>query len=192
MNATPPFIYLHGFNSSSQAAKAAELRAFLQSQGLPEPQVPQLSHWPAEAISSACNLIEASPQAPVLVGSSLGGFYATWLAAHYGLKAVLINPAVRVWRLMEDRLGIDIDNPYTGERYQLTAEHVTQLRDLYVASLPQPQQFLVLLQTGDETLDYREAAEYYQHCQLRIEEGGNHRFDGFLSHCPALLAFARS
>ncbi|MFP8966611.1 YqiA/YcfP family alpha/beta fold hydrolase [Pokkaliibacter sp. CJK22405] len=187
---TPHFIYLHGFNSGPKAAKAAELQAFLASRQLPAAVVPELHHRPAKAIATVSQLIESAVTPPVLVGSSLGGYYATWLAQRYQLKAVLINPAVDAPALMRPRIGIEVVNPYTRDSYILDSQHVEELRAIQLET-PPSEHLMVLLQTGDETLDYRKAETYYAGATLVVEEGGNHRFEGFPDHCPAILEFAR-
>ncbi|HKK06346.1 MAG TPA: YqiA/YcfP family alpha/beta fold hydrolase [Gammaproteobacteria bacterium] len=184
-------VYLHGFNSSPQSHKAEVLRRHLQSRGCGGAlQVPGLSHWPREAVAQAANVIEAhlGKQPICLVGSSLGGYYATWLAERYDLRAVLINPAVRPYRLLTDYLGTQ-SNPYTGEVYELTREHMAQLRALEVAELSEPRRFLVLLQTGDEVLDYRDALEFYASAHCRVTEGGDHAYRDFETVVEELLRF---
>jgi len=184
-------VYLHGFNSSPQSHKAEVLHRYLQSGGCGEAlQVPRLSHWPREAVVQAADVIEArlGIEPVCLAGSSLGGYYATWLAERYDLRAVLINPAIRPYRLLADYLGTQ-SNPYTGETYELTREHMAQLRELEPAELSDPQRFLVLLQTGDEVLDYREALEYYGSAQCRVTEGGDHAYRDFETVVEELLDF---
>ena len=125
----------------------------------------------------------------MLVGSSLGGYYATHLAARHGLKALLINPAVLPHQRFDGYLG-EQTNHYSGETWQLTHDHVEALAELAVPAPQDPAQVQVWLQTADETLDYRAAARYYQACALRIQAGGDHSFQGFARALPALLAFA--
>jgi len=191
-------VYLHGFNSSPESHKAEVLRRYLAAQGGGEGlRVPALSHWPREAIAQAGAIIESglagqrpapSPGRVCLVGSSLGGYYATWLAERYDLPAVLINPTVRPFALLADYLGPQ-RNPYTGEAYELTAGHISQLRALYVESLSEPSRFRVLLQTGDEVLDYRQALDYYGAAQCRVTPGGDHAYQGFDARVEELLHF---
>ncbi len=104
---------------------------------------------------------------PLLVGSSLGGYYATHLAERHGLRALLINPAVRVQRYFARYLGPQ-HNYYSGESWELTAAHVAALAELEVPPPQDPARFVVWLQTGDETLDYRDAADYYRLCAVKI------------------------
>ena len=101
-------IYIHGFNSSAQSFKARLLRERMTALGRGgECACPELAHRPAQAMAQLEALLAAAPAAarPALIGSSLGGFYATWLAEQHGLRAVLVNPAVRPWELLRDYLG---------------------------------------------------------------------------------------
>ncbi len=182
-------LYIHGLNSSPASLKARLLQAAMQRIGLAaQLQVPALQHNPQLAIQQLDAAV-AGLGRPLLVGSSLGGYYATHLAERHGLKALLINPAVRPQSLFEAHLGPQ-QNYYTGECWQLTLEHVAALASLEVPAPHDPARYQVWLQTGDETLDYRAAERYYRACSLRIQAGGEHGFRGFAECLPALLAFA--
>ncbi|MET1077511.1 MAG: YqiA/YcfP family alpha/beta fold hydrolase [Pseudomonas sp.] len=185
----PCLLYLHGFNSSPSSQKARQLIELFAAQGwASQLQVPALHHHPRQAMAQLDAAISALGR-PVLVGSSLGGYYATHLAERHGLKALLINPAVSPHRLFDGRLGPQC-NLYSGERWTLTADHVQALAELEVPPPQDPLRYQVWLQTADETLDYRQAQAYYQRCALRIQAGGDHGFQGFAERLPALLAFA--
>lgn len=189
MSPQPTLIYLHGFNSSPASLKARELLAACARLGLAgQLRVPALHHDPRRAIAQLEAEI-ARAERPVLVGSSLGGYYATFLAERHGLKALLINPAVRVQRYFADYLGPQ-RNYYSGECWELTAQHVAALAELEVPPPQDPQRFRVWLQTGDETLDYRDAVDYYRLCTVEVGEGGDHGYQGFAARIPELLAFA--
>ena len=184
-------LYLHGFNSSPQSHKARLLQDHMQHSGLGAyiviPKIPPL---PDDAIGVLKRHAEAIMKETglSLVGSSLGGFYATWLAERYQCPAVLINPAVKPHELLENYLG-ENTNYYTDERWVLDETHIEQFRNLYIERITQPQRYLLLLQTGDETLDYREAVKKYADCPSIIEEGGSHEFDGFERYLDKILAF---
>ena len=107
------------------------------------------------------------------------------------MPAALVNPAVYPYRLLQDYLG-EQRNIYSGEVQQVTAEQVKELRAIEVETLRQPENFLVMLQTGDETLDYREAAAKYAGAQLEITQGGDHSFQGFERQLPRILDFLLS
>lgn len=182
-------LYIHGFNSAPSSKKATQLVAVMQQLGLEEQlRVPALHHHPREAIAQLEAAI-AELGAPLLVGSSLGGYYATSLAERHGLKALLINPAVNPHQLFDGYLGSQ-QNLYTGETWELTVDHVHALAELEVAPPRDAERFQVWLQTADETLDYRRAEAFYRACALRIQAGGDHSFQGFAERLPALLNLA--
>jgi predicted esterase YcpF (UPF0227 family) len=169
--------------------KATQLIELMRHLGLSERlRVPDLHHHPRQALIQLESAIEELGR-PLLVGSSLGGYYATHLAERHGLKAVLINPAVNPHQLFDGFLGTQ-QNLYTGESWELTHDHVVALAELEVPAPQDPQRIQVWLQTGDETLDYRRAQAFYRACALRIEAGGDHSFQGFAARLPALLSFA--
>lgn len=186
----PLVIYIHGFLSSPLSAKAQEVRRFLQQNALDiEVITPDLSNYPLEAYQQLQQLIDEQPARKIgLIGSSLGGFMATTLAERNGLRAVLVNPAVHPYKLMAGFLGEHV-NPYTHVPFLLEECHVEELRELEVQSFSQPDNIQVLLQTGDETLDYRQAVSYYQGCSQLVEEGGDHSFQHFDQHLTAVLEF---
>ncbi|MDY7220066.1 YqiA/YcfP family alpha/beta fold hydrolase [Denitrificimonas sp. JX-1] len=186
----PSIVYIHGFNSSPASFKAQQVRKAWQQLELPEEdlQVPALHHHPHRAIAQLQEIIESLGQ-PVLVGSSLGGYYATYLAQRYLLKALLINPAVRPHRLF-DNFATEQVNLYTGEQWLLTESHLHGLAALEVPSPCDPQRFSVWLQTGDETLDYWLAEQYYCNCSVNVQQGGFHGFENFIEHLPALFSYA--
>lgn len=186
---TTAILYIHGLNSSPASTKASQLTAAMTSLGLQaQLRVPALHHHPRQAIAQLEALITELGR-PVLVGSSLGGYYATHLAERHGLKALLINPAVCPHRLFDGYLGPQ-RNHYSGATWDLTADHVTALAELETPPPADPTRYQVWLQTADETLDYRHAQTYYRHCALRIEAGGDHGFQGFAERLPMLFAFA--
>ncbi|NWA00449.1 YqiA/YcfP family alpha/beta fold hydrolase [Pseudomonas gingeri] len=186
---TGSILYIHGFNSSPESRKATQLIAVMTRLGLGEQlRVPALHHHPRQAMPQLEAAI-AELGRPLLVGSSLGGYYATHLAERHGLKALLVNPAVSPHRMFDGHLGPQ-QNLYSGETWELTLDHVTALAELEVPAPRDPQRFQVWLQTADETLDYRAAQQYYRACALRIQAGGDHGFQGFAEKMPALLSFA--
>ncbi len=185
----PTLLYIHGLNSSALSKKATQLIELMRHLGLSERlRVPDLHHHPRQALIQLESAIEELGR-PLLVGSSLGGYYATHLAERHGLKAVLINPAVNPHQLFDGFLGTQ-QNLYTGESWELTHDHVVALAELEVPAPQDPQRIQVWLQTGDQTLDYRRAQAFYRACALRIEAGGDHSFQGFAARLPALLSFA--
>jgi predicted esterase YcpF (UPF0227 family) len=186
---TASILYIHGLNSSPASLKASQLSRAMAQLGLTEQlRVPALHHHPRQAMAQLEALI-GELGCPVLVGSSLGGYYATFLAERHGLPALLINPAVRPHLRFDGYLGPQ-KNYYSDETWELTADHVTALAELNVPALEDPARYQVWLQTADETLDYRDAQAYYRACALRIQAGGDHGFQGFAERLPMLFAFA--
>jgi len=186
---TASILYLHGLNSSPASLKASQLSRAMTRLGLDARlRVPALDHHPRQAIAQIEALI-AELGRPVLVGSSLGGYYATHLAERHGLQALLINPAVRPHLRFDGYLGPQ-HNYYSGETWELTADHVQALAELDVPAPQACARYQVWLQTADETLDYRDAQAYYRACSLRIQAGGDHGFQGFAARLPMLFAFA--
>jgi predicted esterase YcpF (UPF0227 family) len=185
-------IYLHGFRSSPASVKATQLRdavAALPAASRPTLHIPELQCAPERAIALVAKLITGSTGGVTLVGSSLGGYYATYLAERHGTLAVLINPAVRPYVDLQVYLGIQT-NLYTGEPFEVTSAHFDELRALRVERLSAPANFFLLLETGDEVLDYRDAVALYGGAWQYVRGGGDHAFQDYERQLPAILRFA--
>lgn len=184
-------LYLHGFNSSPESHKARVLHEYMKRTGLGDRiDIPKIPPLPADAIKLLSQRAQQITQDYELsiAGSSLGGFYASWLAEKYNSQAVLINPAVRPHELLRKYLG-ENTNYYTAENWVLNETHIEQFRELYVETISDPERYLLMLQTGDETLDYREALEKYAGCHAIVEQGGSHEFSEFDRHLDKILEF---
>lgn len=183
-------LYLHGFASSSLSEKAVLIRDYFQRE-LSQHQLllPDLPYTPAEADELLQQICRQTPP-DVVIGSSLGGFFATRLAEQFNCRAVLINPAVKPHLLLRQHLG-RYYHPVRAEHYQVDASHLPILAAQQVSSLQQPQQYLVLLQTGDEVLDYRQALSFYADCHLDVTEGGDHGYQDFESRLPDIVKFCQ-
>jgi predicted esterase YcpF (UPF0227 family) len=183
-------LYLHGFNSAPSSHKARTLAAWMQARGLADClSCPALPHRPEQAVALIdAELQSAGADTVTLVGSSLGGFYATWFAEKYALRAVLIQPAVTPQLGLESYLGTQ-KNLYTGAEYELTREHIEGWRRLVAGSID-PERYLLLLETGDEVLDYREALARYEGARTVLRQGGDHALQCFPEMIPRILAFA--
>jgi len=183
-------VYLHGFNSSPASGKAKQLGEHMASLGrLADYYCPALPNSPREAFAHVeAELEQRRPGSVTLIGSSLGGFYATHLAEKHGWKAVLVNPAVHAHKLLRSALGPQT-NWHTGEKWVLTEAHLAELAALDVDAITLPKRYLLLAQTGDEVLDYRDAVAYYAGATQIIEDGGDHGFAGFERHFQTILDF---
>ena len=124
------------------------------------------------------------------IGSSLGGFYATYLAEKHGLKAALINPAIDPQVGLRAYLGRQ-QNLHTGEHYELTEAHLREWEKLYVPRIT-PQRYLLIVETGDEVLDFRKAVARYAGAQQVVVSGGDHSLKSFPQHLPRILEFSRA
>jgi len=186
-------VYIHGFNSSSASVKGRLLQQAVQMRGQGVQMVaPDLPFEPVKAINLLQHVVEkALAETPVmLVGSSLGGYYATYLAERCGTKAVVVNPAVRPYELLYKYLGVQ-RNIYTDEEYALTAAHIDQLKALEVQPITGSERYLLMLQTGDEVLDFRQAIAKYRGCPQIMIEGGDHGFQNFSDYIERILAFGQ-
>ena len=188
-------LYIHGFNSSPLSVKAEQTRLYLFNNF---PQVnfycPQLVSNPKGAINQLEQIILSSPtnSSWFLIGSSLGGYFASYLSEKYNVPCVLVNPAIKPFELLEDYLGEQV-NPYTEEVYQVTREHMLELKAIEPKrpsfNIAQKNNYLVMVQTDDEVLNYQQAVEKYEHCRLVVEQGGDHSFIDFEHHLPTIAGF---
>ncbi|MBL8540219.1 MAG: alpha/beta fold hydrolase [Betaproteobacteria bacterium] len=182
-------LYIHGFLSSPQSFKARLIAARLEQLGLAHAfGCPSLRGEPEEIVAIIERAVQASPDEPALVGSSLGGFYATHVAERFGLRTVLLNPAVRPYELLHDFLGVQ-RNLYTGEEIIVAPRHLEVLRALDVEPLADPSRYFLIVTTGDEVLDYRQAVEKYRGARQRVIEGGDHSLDSLPAHLDDVLRF---
>lgn len=181
-------LYLHGFCSSPASWKARLLADVLDARGMGKRFFcPALSHVPQEAIAQAEAIIGEQGDTLTLVGSSLGGYYATWLAEKHDLRAALVNPAVIAPISLDEFIGTQT-NLYTGETFEFSRQHIEQLMTLEVRQIT-PERYLLMVETGDEVLDYRQAVSRYAGCQQIVLEGGDHSFTHFPDLLPQLLEY---
>jgi uncharacterized protein len=192
--ARPAIVYLHGFRSSPASVKATRLRAYvdmLSEAVRPRLHIPDLQSAPGVAIAEVTGLVQSCGDVAsvTLVGSSLGGYYATWLAERLGVRAALINPAVRPYDDLQPYLGVQT-NLYSGEPFEVTVAHFAELRALQVPRITRPERYLLLVETGDEVLDYREAVAHYAGAWQYVRGGGDHAFQDYENQLPVILRFA--
>ena len=182
-------LYLHGFTSGPQSNKAQALGARMRERGLGEKFLsPQLPASPRAAIALADGLI-ARHGVTTVVGSSLGGYYSTYLAETFDLKAVLVNPAVVAHLSLQKYIGPQ-QWLYTGERFDFTLEHVDELRAIAIPALAKPERFWLLAEEGDETLDYRDAVRRYAGAKQTVLPGGDHSFTRWNDYLDAIIDYA--
>ncbi len=181
-------LYLHGFNSSAQSGKARQLLAWAAARGLPA-QCPDLPVRPAAAMALCDRLIAASPTPVTLIGSSLGGFYAAWLAERHGLKAVLINPCVACDEKLAREVGRTQTNWHDGSEYRFGPEHLAELQALKVTAITRPERYWLLVEKGDTVLDHTEAVAYFEGAKQTVLEGGDHGFTRFADFLLQIAEF---
>jgi predicted esterase YcpF (UPF0227 family) len=184
-------LYLHGFRSSPLSAKAVKMAAAVQAL---HPAVhwwcPQLPPSPRQAMAMLMAGIAGWPQGSMaVVGSSLGGFYATWIAARTGCPAVLLNPAVHPARDLASHIGEQSAWHSPQETFFFQPEFVQELRDLDAGSLSRPERFYTLIAKGDELLDWREMSARYAGSQGLLLEGGDHALSDFDAHLAGVMCF---
>jgi len=183
-------VYLHGFNSSPQSHKARVMAEFMASRGLATRfACPALPPHAGEAVARVEAEMSRQPGARFcFVGSSLGGFYATHLAEKHDARAVLLNPAVDPHVGLRAYLG-EQQNLHTGERYQLTEAHLRAWEALAEPRII-PARYLLIVETGDEVLDYSKAVTRYRGAEQVVIQGGDHSLQSFPQHLERILAFA--
>jgi hypothetical protein len=197
MPANPPqtplthLLYLHGFRSSPQSLKA---RTMAQHMATHNADVtwwcPQLPPSPREAVAMLMHGIADWPRESMAVmGSSLGGFYATYVAEHMGCKAVLLNPAIDPARDLAKYIGEQTSWHDPDERFFFKAEYVQELRELQCAELSHPDHYMAVIAKGDEVLDWREMHARYANTHVRLLEGGDHAISDFDVHIPEVVRF---
>lgn len=187
-------LYLHGFRSSPRSFKARLLAERLARLGrLDQWQCPQLPVSPLETVALAERLAAqagaAGGDAPVtLIGSSLGGFFATYLAEKHGWRAMLLNPAVVPQRDLSAYVGTQ---PlwHGGGSIVVEPHHIDELRSLVVTAITRPERYHLIAATGDEVLDYREMLAHYPGVPTTLIEGGDHAISDFGAYVDDVLAF---
>ena len=189
-------LYLHGFRSSPDSFKSRLMAQAMQARGLAHawasPQLPASPAQAAERIDTlAHQLLGAEGHASDLtvIGSSLGGYYATWAAERLGCKAVLLNPAVHAARDLATQVG-EHQMYHSDAPFVFRPEYVDELKALNVAAITRPERYFLVAATGDEVLDWREMRDRFQGCRQRIVQGSDHGLSDFAVHIGEVLDFA--
>jgi len=189
-------LYLHGFRSSPDSFKARMMADAMAAHGLMDAWAcPQLPASPREAIDLALGMARGqladtgSPRELTVIGSSLGGFYATWIAEQLGCKAVLLNPAVHAARDLATQVG-EHHMYHSGAPFVFLPEYVDELAAIHAPRITQPDRYFLVAATGDEVLDWREMRDRYAGCRQRIVQGSDHGLSDFADWMPEVLEFA--
>jgi predicted esterase YcpF (UPF0227 family) len=196
MSAAPHLLYLHGFRSSPKSFKARVVHQRMAGLGRAQELIcPQLPASPKAAMELVLNLVgryaAQGPDRLAIVGSSLGGFYATWLAERFGCRAVLINPAVDPLKDLDKHVGVTTAW-HSDEAFEFKREYIAELADLRVARITRPERYFLLAATGDEVLDYRDMVAHYAGAQQHVIEGSDHAVSEFEQYVDAVLDFCNS
>ena len=183
-------LYLHGFRSSPKSMKARVISERMDELGLSDQLVcPQLPASPKLAMELALSLIEGVPaQALSIVGSSLGGYYATWLAERIGCRAVLLNPAIVPLQDLDKHVGVTTQF-HSDEPFEFKREYIDELRALAVDPITRPERYFLIAATGDEVLDYRDMVKHYAGARQHVIDGSDHGISEFPEYLDAVLAF---
>nr|WP_242478460.1 YqiA/YcfP family alpha/beta fold hydrolase [Rubrivivax gelatinosus] len=185
-------LYLHGFRSSPQSAKARRVAAWL-AEHRPEVRLwcPQLPPSPRAALALVLDGTADWPVTSAVVGSSLGGFYTTAVAEARGWAAGVLNPAVDPARDLAAYIGENRQYHAPEESFYFLPEYVDELRALRPAAISRPERYFAVVATGDELLDWREMHARYAGATIRLVEGSDHALSDFDDHLPHLLRFLR-
>lgn len=183
-------LYLHGFRSSPRSKKAVMTGEAFAARGRADEFVcPQLPASPREAAALIESLVRGvDPARLVVVGSSLGGYYATWFAERTGCRAAVLNPAIRPYDTLKDYLG---PQPVYGseEMVEILPEFMDELLALDTPRISRPERYLLLAATGDQLLDWREMVAKYAGAKQVVIQGSDHELNDFADHLPQVLAF---
>lgn len=184
-------LYLHGFRSSPQSAKARQMATRVATQ---HPGVtwwcPQLPPSPREAMARVMQGIAPWPRAQMaVVGSSLGGFYATHVAEACACKAVLLNPAVDPARDLAKYIGEQTSWHDPAERFYFEPRFVDELRALECGPVADPARYFAVIAKGDEVLDWREMTGRYPGARIKLLEASDHALSDFDAHIDDVMGF---
>ena len=183
-------LYLHGFRSSPMSMKARVVASRMLDMGLDaELRCPQLPASPKAAVALALRLVEGVQANQLsIIGSSLGGYYATWLAEHLGCRAVLLNPAVDPLASLNGQELVTTQY-HSDAPFEFKAEYFDELRALKIDAITRPERYYLIAATGDEVLDYRAMLAHYDGARQHVIEGSDHGISEFKAYVDEVLAF---
>lgn len=183
-------LYLHGFRSSPLSFKTGLLAERMQQLGRGDEYLcPQLPASPREAVELAMDIARrVDPSALTLIGSSLGGYYATWMAEQFGCRAVMLNPAVHAARDLASQVGVKTQY-HSNRPFEFKAEYIDELQALAVERITRPERYFLIAATGDELLDWREMVDQFAGAQQKVIDGSDHGLSNFADYADEVLAF---
>ena len=190
---TLQLVYLHGFRSSPNSSKAkltgAAVQAKIDAGAALHWFCPQLPPAPQKAIDLVLSQLQTTQPARVaIIGSSLGGFYANWLAEHLGCRAVVLNPAVYAARELAPYVG-DLTQYDSHEPFDFKAEYIEELKALQIMQITAPERYFLMAAKGDELLDWREMVDFYANAHQLVLEGSDHGLSEYSHYLPRVLDF---
>ena len=186
-------VYLHGFRSSPNSSKAVKTKEAIKALSTTDNPIhwycPQLLASPKQSMDMVIEYIQANPvDRLIVIGSSLGGFYANYLAERYQCKAVTLNPAVRAPRELAPHVGMmtayDSDEPF-----DFRPEYIDELCTLQVERLDRPENYFLIAAKGDELLDWKEMVDFYSGAQQLVLEGSDHGISEYSEYLPQVMRF---
>lgn len=189
-------VYLHGFRSSPNSSKAVKTKEAIKALSTMSNPIhwycPQLLASPKQSMDMVIEYIQANPvDRLIVIGSSLGGFYANYLAERYQCKAVTLNPAVRAPRELAPHVGVmtayDSDEPF-----DFRPEYIDELCALQVERLARPENYFLIAAKGDELLDWKEMVDFYSGAQQLVLEGSDHGISEYSEYLPQVMRFISS
>lgn len=185
-------LYLHGFRSSPRSFKARVVGERMKELGRSDELIcPHLPASPKAAMALALTLVQRHPAAGLsIIGSSLGGFYATWLAERLGCRAALLNPAVHPFVELDDHVGVTTEY-HSDAPFEFKREYIGELSELAVACITRPERYFLLAASADEVLDYRDMVRYYAGARQHVIEGSDHAISQFPDYVDEVLAFCQ-
>ncbi len=182
-------IYIHGFSGSGQGSKAKLFREYFKNKNISF-IAPSLSYVPELAITTLEEIIESYNGEVNLIGSSMGGFYAIYLGNKYNLNTVLLNPSIYPYKTLSNTSNAT-PNFYDNSSFEWNSSHLDMLKKYEVKNLKK-ENFMLLVQKGDELLDYKEAVNKMEGSRMLIEENGNHSFEGVEKHFKEIEFFCNN
>jgi len=183
-------LYLHGFRSSPLSMKARMAGERMAQLGRADEYLcPQLPASPKLAMAQTMEMVRGIPaQELAIIGSSLGGYYATWMAEQIGCRAVLLNPAIVPQISLDQHVGVSTEY-HSDKPFEFKREYIDELHALTVRQITRPERYFLIAATGDEVLDYRDMVAHYPGARQTVIQGSDHAISEFADYVDEVLAF---